>query len=363
MKKVFLLCVIVLVCIGISFAQNNGQGMNLQPGESIGQEMKEGGMYGQPMTQGYIPMAQGSGQMAVIPAEVQVPMDEQQNGQAQGTEGCSCECGKENQGQGVGQMGQTAQASQGQPMQQGYVPMGQEMKQGGEQGQPMEQGYMPMGKEMKESGQEQGMGQGQMQEESCDEHVKKLKDWIKQLEEYITENGLTLPEKPEEKTESEQTTEQEGTQTGEQPTQKFKGFFKKIFNFFQKSPSTGESSEQTGEEPTCTDSDNGKDYGTAGTVTMSGSAGSTAYVDYCLTTEQEGHAIGDLNEFYCNGNYAEHIIVSCATVNPGSVCETTSAGAACTSIPATTASTSDAAAVVTAEGTSGESSTDSTTLG
>lgn len=237
MKKVFLLCIIALMCIGIVFAQDTEQKDNEEP---VYVDEK---IVSQPDEQ-------------IIPTEVYGAAEPMLIAYDTNAEECSCEC--ENKGTG-------------QPMQQGYVPMGQEMKDDDEQGQPQEQGYVPMGQEMKDDSEEEqeGIYFGTDEEtQTCD--VEKFESRIKQLEAFITANNLEVPayEYPEtaeivaesteettekdneqstEKEEDKQSTEQEKQgQNNQNMGQKVGGFFKKMFGFFQKSP---EMTQQTGEQP------------------------------------------------------------------------------------------------------------------
>ncbi len=215
MKKIMLLCIVLVVCIGVVFAQNNGQGME------------------------------------------------------QGNQECVCDCDKD-------------WSAQGQPMQQGYVPMGQDMKKDDEQGDMTQ--VQEKNKEEKKGNNEYN---GQATEtNSCDEKFAFMEAYISELKKFISENGLTPPEPQateetnEEKKKEEQTEQQdkqkeesgekekqgeqqdkqkeesgEKEKQGEQqpgemqqePVQQFKGFFKKMFQFFQKSP---DMTQPPKEEPT-----------------------------------------------------------------------------------------------------------------
>ncbi len=191
MKKICLLLIVALLCVGIVFAQNTEVDSGNQPAEQEAEELV----------------------------------------QAQAEPVCFCDC--------------ETQCPTGQPMEQGYMPMGQQMQNGEyEQGQPMQQGYMPMGQEMKEDD----------KKEECKEYAKKLEQKVKDLEQYILDNGLALPEKKEEQPkeegekEKEEQPKQEGENEGQQqptgqgnsqePKKDFKQFFQKFMEFFKQSQET-----------------------------------------------------------------------------------------------------------------------------
>lgn len=230
MKKVFLLFFIVLVSVGFVFAQNS-QNYDAEI-EQQGQQMEGQSMdwQMQPMDGELI-----DGQMI----DEQMMQEEEKNKEEQmliaydtsekQNQKCFCDC---------------KQGMQGESMEDGYMPMGQEMKEDDdEQGQPMEDGYVPMGQEMKED----------EQDKSCKVKIAELQAHIDDLKQFISDNGLTVPETEEAKTEEIGDMPEEGeqqqngqyNQMKEQHTQGFKGFFKKFFGFFQSSPSMTEPIKET----------------------------------------------------------------------------------------------------------------------